>query len=137
MNVLELMLNDFVECLDGSHEEKVYAQVIAIEEGQDCILVEKDHTCNWFLRPEYLEPIPLTTEILILNGFIKETSLWTLYNKKRESLLVIHFERKKFFIYTTRRSIHIPYVHILQHVLRLCGLRELADNFKLEEGGAE
>ena len=32
------------------------------------------------------------------------------------------------------RGIKVKYVHELQQVLRLCGLRELADNFKVKEG---
>jgi len=69
MEAKELMIGDWVECVDSTHEKKVYAQIDAIEEGQTCILVRIDN-CNWFLDISFIKPIPLTREILEKNGWI-------------------------------------------------------------------
>ena len=68
MNAKELMIGDWVECVDSTRKKKVYAKVCAIEEGQTCILVEKDNS-NWFLDISLLKPIPLQRIHLIKNGF--------------------------------------------------------------------
>lgn len=69
MEAKELMIGDWVECVDSTHKKKVYAQIDAIEEGQTCILVRIDN-CNWFLDISFIKPIPLTREILEKNGWI-------------------------------------------------------------------
>lgn len=82
MKANELMIGDWVECVDSTHKEKVYAQIGAIEEGQTCILVEKDCS-NWFLDISFIKPIPLTCEILEKNGFVKDGDVLHLkVNKK-------------------------------------------------------
>ena len=68
MKAKDLMIDDWVECVDSTHKKKVYAKVCAIEEGQTCILVEKDNS-NWFLDISLLKPIPLQRIHLIKNGF--------------------------------------------------------------------
>ncbi|MBQ0088527.1 MAG: hypothetical protein KBT27_04250 [Prevotellaceae bacterium] len=44
----------------------------------------------------------------------------------------INVKNDYFYIYCAMISIQIKYVHELQHALRLCGLNDLADNFKIE-----
>lgn len=90
-----------------------------------------------------IEPIRLTEEILKANGFIhgynncyyipnpygEETSIEITLHKQTYGLSISMntysndsmFERGGF-----------TSVHELQHALRICGLNELADNFKLE-----
>ena len=68
MKANELQIGDWVECVDSTHKKKVYAKVCAIEEGQTCILVEKDNS-NWFLDISLLKPIPLKRVHLVKNGF--------------------------------------------------------------------
>ena len=95
-----------------------------------------------------LEPIPLTTEILEKNGFYYRNAQW--YYKRFGSYVC--FDIAISLIY---REIEVSKVcgagtdceeeeygssivfgndicvHTLQHALRLCGLDELADNFKI------
>ena len=95
-----------------------------------------------------LEPIPITPEILDKNGFYDRNTQW--YYKRFGSYVC--FDIAISLIY---REIEVSkvcgagtdceeveygssivfgndiYVHELQHVLRLCGLNELADNFKV------
>ena len=70
MRAEELMIGDWVECVDSSHEKKVYAQIDAIEEGKTCILVRQDN-CNWFLNISFIKPISLTPKILVKNGWVR------------------------------------------------------------------
>lgn len=82
-----------------------------------------------------LFPIPLTPEILEKNGFRLDASEYILRNdnsvvrirlKNYKRLEIIsdeyHFFSSKIYCY----------LHILQHALRLCGLKELASNFKID-----
>lgn len=72
-------------------------------------------------------PIPLTPEILEINGF-----------KLCEFNGVMCYERPEFVIHYSmrdcvgRNNFRYEYVHQIQHALRLCGLNELADNFRIE-----
>lgn len=75
---------------------------------------------------EYCEccPIPLTEEMLKANGFDKEGLTYEFYDGYNFFL-----EGKKGV------CVHVGpiwCVHELQHALRLCGLNDLADNFKIE-----
>ena len=64
----------------------------------------------------YFDPIPLTPEILEKNGLDKVPELSMVLN--RDTMPMYH-------------SPMLHYVHELQHALRLCGLNDLADNFKV------
>ena len=94
------------------------------------------------------EPIPITSEILEKNGWIqcKYETCKSLYEYKGLHLRHTMIKRsngrwvanvdgivEKFPDEYTHSSLRINvfYVHELQHALRLCGLNELADNFKI------
>ena len=102
------------------------------------------------------EGIPITPEILVKNGFDPETFLtaeWEkeVYFKEFSSCVVEPDDSGKYIFGTTiywnkkdgdgspidwgtmydSRICNLQYVHELQHALRLCGLNELADNFKI------
>lgn len=95
---------------------------------------------NW-VRIGLLEPIPLTSEILEKNGFKhyiteensddfdnREGDLYYCLNKTADGYMSCIDVAHSFTI-----SGLIKYVHELQHILRLCGLDELADNLKIEK----
>ena len=76
------------------------------------------------------QPIPLTPEILEKNGW-KETEYWHEYE---DGNTIIQYSLSN--IWGIINGIEIEhfkceYVHQLQHLLRLCGLDELANNFKI------
>lgn len=89
-------------------------------------------------------PIPLTKEVLKANGFILKgktseydhDSYYKYYVDKDDNAYELNFTPTngcielfgKNRIYGIK---YIKYVHELQHALRLCGLIELADNFKI------
>lgn len=74
----------------------------------------------------YFEPILLTTEILEKNGFVKHDKIHPYY-------MDYYHERDGFTIFNsgTWHGYILDSVHQLQHALRLCGLNDLADNFKV------
>ena len=81
-------------------------------------------------KDEQPQPIPLTPEILEKNGW-KETEYWHEYE---DGNTIIQYSLSN--IWGIINGIEIEhfkceYVHQYQHLLRLCGLDDLADNFKV------
>lgn len=90
------------------------------------------HVMNWLPTTEKnIRPIPLSDEILELNGF-KHNVYQDLYGHT-----VIVENNTIDCLLDTNRVIHITYhklyVHLLQHALRMFGLVEMANNFKVEK----
>lgn len=118
MKATDLMIKDWVNSqLDGHpiqiDEEVFYILIKGYDDG--------------------IEPIPITAEILEKNGF------WVMEkadNGAEEYIayaidgLIFHYNRDNDY-YFPNTPISWKYVHELQHTLRLCGLEELADNFKI------
>lgn len=128
MEANELMLNDWVQT-SGK-----YAQVLDIDYNYACLDISK---CEFHIR--YLEPILLTKEILIVNGFDGHY-LWLKEGETNGDTEYVEMEltQESSMFFFIRRTYNkgqfkgvLKYVHELQHALRLCGLNELADNFKL------
>lgn len=123
MNNKDLMIGDWVLCVGIP---------IKLNIGQIHNLV-----CDTeWARTYKCEPVPLTEEILKANGFEKRpesyyNSLSPSYNKDGFALSIC-VKKDYFYIYCAMISIQIKYVHEIQHALRLCGLNELADNFKVD-----
>ena len=104
------------------------------------------HKLNW-VRMDLLEPIPLTREILERNGFTQHiTASDGYYNAPVPDMddVLFHVSEDNYedtwhvetFIDHNDNAyalFNLCFVHEAQHILRLCGLSELADNIKLEE----
>ena len=81
------------------------------------------------------EPIPLTPEILVKNGFIKVNSQRYDYGYP-DTDCYVKVNPKKNMIHVNGRNANSnlyshSFVHEMQQALRLCGLNEIADNFKV------
>lgn len=134
----ELMIGDLVR-FDGETVCVLSISTVEINTYEvDCIV------------PSALEPIPLTPEILDKN--FKEKEKDTIGYYQRNKLVpymvdvrgvdipnefitkwnLIWDEVGKYLTIEDDPLIKIRYVHELQHALRLCGLTELADNFKVK-----
>ena len=88
----------------------------------------------------YSTPISLTKEILVKNGFLKVDTLFDGYELRIcdsiQTCEILVEEDTYGYMITIRNgncgcSLIEPSVHEFQHALRLCGLNELADNFKI------
>ena len=81
-------------------------------------------------RDDQPQPIPITPEILEKNGW-KEAEYWHEYKDCKIiiqcSLPIMRGRINGIVI----ENFKCEYVHQYQHLLRLCGLNELADNFKV------
>lgn len=128
MEAKELMINDWYQWYA---EGKYYFHQVKAED------FAKDYVANF-------EPITLTAEILQLNGFELEPSglLWqeTTYKLDRVYVEVSFLHdgsMRKVEVCNNIRTSYMSYfewlhVHTFQHILRNCGLTELADNFKVK-----
>lgn len=76
------------------------------------------------------QPIPLTSEILEKNGW-KETQYWHEYQDGRSTIQCCLPDMQGMINGVFIEHFKCEYVHQYQHLLRLCGLNELADNFKV------
>ena len=77
-----------------------------------------------------IKPIPLTPKILKKNRW-KETEYWYEY---KDGNTIIQYSLSNIWGIINEIEIEhfkCEYVHQLQHLLRLCGLDELANNFKI------
>lgn len=97
-----------------------------------------------------VKPIPLTEEILEKNGWEAFNGRYNIVRYRiltKEMALIIEpmkvesiLGERWFWLSVNKRdgavrpNMNYPfcYIHELQHALRLCGLDELADNFKVE-----
>lgn len=85
--------------------------------------------------PIKVEPIEITTEILEANGFENYKNIGSIRYFIKDG---VKYEVHQGLLYFGRGEIQgIEYVHELQHILRLIGINDLADNFKIKEGGQQ
>ena len=72
----------------------------------------------------WIEPMPLTAEILEKNEFIFMTGLWYLETKERKPIQIVFKDNNviTLSINATPVPIGLKYVHQLQHALRLYGI---------------
>lgn len=138
MKATELMIGDWaifnrnplkVQAIDSRDSE------IVAEDGIFCT-----EESRWAYTADKVEGVPLTPEILEKNGFcfVKSSDKDTVWNGwwiyKDLELGVCCLDREDnwpCYINIDDSNIKCEYVHQLQHALRLCGLNEVADNFKI------
>ena len=77
------------------------------------------------------EPIPLTPEILEKNGW-KEAQFWHEYQDGKNTIQSCLPEMRGIINGVEIQHFKCEYVHQYQHLLRLCGLEELADEFEID-----
>ena len=151
MKCKELMVGDWI-----SDKYGYILQIIAVGNRYASFEDDEGNLCQIDDKYNQPEPISLTPEILEKNGFNSETFLtaeWEkeVYFKEFPGCVVEPDDLGKYIFGTTiywnktdgdgspidwgtmynSRIYNLQYVHELQHALRLCGLDELADNFKL------
>ena len=85
-----------------------------------------------------IRPIPITPEILEKNGFVFDSDFWTIADPRYNNVRMVTYYSTDDYVadaflghWAFDENYAIDYVHELQHALRLCGLNELADNFKI------
>lgn len=121
MKANELMIGDWVSTQRFIH---------GIPCADVAVQVNADMLFNLSKDMDVAEPIPLTSEILEANGFVKSRCSFVI----DDFVLTTDFQYKKpYSIMVSYKCALIQYVHELQHALRLCGLSSIADNFVIEK----
>lgn len=126
MKATELQIGDLVKIKGQLDYDKV--QEIARDENMQWYI---SYACSATLFRAYeFEPIPITIEILKKNGW-----------KPRALFIDMKINENTTFSWTDMFGVSLyhnghymcdcRYIHTLQHALRLCGLNELANNFKI------
>ena len=79
-----------------------------------------------WVRESLLEPIPLTTDILEKNGFVKKEYRWILPDLYTEDNLIVLLNVANGFALPTAEGITLgfQYIHELQHFYKLCGIKK-------------
>ena len=142
MKCSDLQIGDYVRF----KRTKETVWVFEIDGDRNVINNEPDGYCSEKnIDIDDVEPIPLTPEILRKNGF--QVDGYAILNLQDGKWLEYYFHEHRFSMYyegidewqnhsQVRDIVHRSqpfYVHELQHSLRLCGLNDLADHFKIEE----
>lgn len=130
MDAKELMIDDWVS-VRHSHKEPTFERVRGI--GTDVVLVLKESGVD-VIDVSLVDSIPLTKEMLEKNGFEFFDSSY--FN----DIVSITFLSSCIYFncHVYKGEVcdvierHIDYVHELQHLLRVCELADMANNFKIE-----
>lgn len=132
----DLMIGDIVHINNKELEYEHDAIVVSIEPSFVGVnYIDSSESDQFALK--VIEPITIDGTALIHNGF--EESYDKDYDNNRyylncddhRILLLTSSNDGSYLFKTNSRYVHIKYVHELQHLLRLIGESELADNFKL------
>jgi len=131
----DLMIGDYVmvKTIDG--KQKIVKVAEIIEEA----IFANDDSCYY---EETIDSIPLTEDILKANEFINPTKRNNSKPKRlnysawysNDTTITFYGVYTEIEVGTTTCSYlgNIKYVHELQHILRVCGLPDVADKLKLE-----
>lgn len=134
MKLTDLAILDWVLINNTPHKIQAIDSIDAEILADDELYYVGEDRCH---SEDKIEPIPLTPEILEKNGFIKVNSQRYDYGYP-DTDCYVKVNLKKNMIHVNGRNANSnlyshSFVHELQHALRLCGLNELADNFKVYE----
>ena len=142
LTVQDLMVTDWVRITIEGHKYPAVVNTIKFytEELEVAYLAAPGDWEDGYGFDDF-EPIPLTPEILNLNGF-KTTGGSTAWEMEIEKKYINISGTGEFYFslnvpYLTgykwmMQDVPINYVHELQHLLRQCGLTKLANDLKVE-----
>ena len=125
MKCKELMINDWV-----SDKYGYLMQITVIGDGYVSFEDDEGNLCQLDDKCNQPEPIPLTYEILKKNGW-KDAEFWCEYQEGNNSIQDCLPDMRGRINEIEIEHFKCECVHQYQHLLRLCGLDELADNFKI------
>lgn len=124
MKCKELMVNDWV-----ANQDETPVQIYST--GENCAYATTEDTVWVFENTKYEpQPIPITPEMLEKNGW-KETQYWHEYQDGKNTIQCCLPDMRGRINGIEIEHFKCEYVHQYQHLLRLCGLNELADNFEV------
>lgn len=129
----EIMIGDWVE----------YGQYITTVRS----LSDKIVLSGCIGRLDEVRPVPITPEILEANGFSIDDDDWFVWEKRSGAYTLAEVKMYQDDDVWNASicgpnvceidDLNIRFVHELQHALRLSGIIDMADNFKIKEGGQQ
>jgi len=140
MKANELMIGDWVK------SEDTICRVWCIDWQLQLVRCHRNGQ-EWDTTIEEIKPIPLTEDILKANGWEvmgKNIGMVRCLYRLSDNVRIriyLHYPYMLHYVDDTRTDGYeerewsignITKVHELQHALRICGLNELADNFKIK-----
>ena len=142
MKLTDLSIGDLVLINNTPHRIQAIDSIDAEIQADDELYYVGEDRCH---SEDKIEGIPVTPEILEKNGFeMFKYDGWVHYYRifgnsaipfVLHSMIGGEMLSQEVDIFSTSTDtncgIEINYVHELQHALRLCGLNEIADNFKV------
>lgn len=142
MKAKELMIEDWVYIKTGAVKRK--CRVNDVSRCGEIVYygIDANEPYREEVSEEYSEPIPLTPEILEKNGFKNDGETFDYRWKEEGCSEDLNFYLRKMYnadgindSFGTSACGVLPViiksVHELQHALRICGLNDLADNFRI------
>ena len=125
MKATELMVGDWV-CLKDDTKYELPLKVDGVL--TDDISLEEEGFLGG--AEGLIRPIPINPKTLVKNGW-KETQYWHEYQDGNNTIQCCMPDMRGRINGIEIEHFKCEYVHQYQHLLRLCGLNELADNFKV------
>lgn len=138
LNGKELMLGDYVNIADYDYPEVVGVVREILSDGEEMLIscVDNDND-KLTINDEYVHELFLSKTFFLENGFEEVRAFEKLHINETFSLLcnvdikvavkIIHGNCFKCEVY----GIEMNYVHEFQHLMRLLGLSEYANNLKV------
>ena len=127
MKCKELMIGDWVLINNTPHKIQAIDSIDAeIQADDELYYVGEDR----YHSEDKLEGAPLTYKILKKNGW-KDAEFWCEYQAEEATIQSCLPDMRGRINGIEIEHFKCEYVHQYQHLLRLCGLNELADNFKI------
>ena len=124
MKLTDLAIGDLILINNTPHKIQAIDSIDAEILADDELYYVGEDRCH---SEDKIEGIPITPEILVKNGlWYYSNDIWL----HDEVGFYIEKWNGRFQCYDIN-DIKLDSVHQLQHTLRLCGLDELADNFKV------
>ena len=137
MKATDLMIRDWVLINNTPHKiqaiDSIDAEILADDE---LYYIGEDR----YHSEDKIEGVSITPEILEKNSIRKRRDEYAVFGWEGMKQWYVTLEDFKpqydfWFITSSDRDLNISgqirYIHQLQHALRICGLDELADNFKV------
>lgn len=137
MKVTNLMVGDWMLINNIPHKIQAIDSIDdEIQADDELYYIGEDR----YHSEDKIEGVPITPEILEKNSIKKRRDEYAVFGWEGMKQWYVTLEDFKpqydfWFITSSDRDLNISgqirYVHQLQHALRICGLDELADNFKI------
>ena len=128
MKTTDLMVGDWVLINDALHKIQAIDSIDAEIQADGELYYVGEDRCH---SEDKIEGIPLTPEILKKNGWKRVDEIF-MEKRVDDNTYFSWADRCGAVLYQNGHYMcDCKYVHELQHALRLCGLNEIADNFKV------